>query len=72
MTGATRGVGIIADCLFDRTPVFLMKQPAHQEFSSVEMYLRLLSFVRPYGWAFLVALLSMAVTSAMEPALRRC
>ena len=46
-----------------------MKQPAHQEFRSVEMYLRLLTFVRPYGWAFLVALLSMAVTSAMEPAL---
>ena len=46
-----------------------MKQPAHQEFRSVEMYLRLLSFVRPYGWAFLVALVSMAVTSAMEPAL---
>lgn len=46
-----------------------MKHAAHQEFRSVEMYLRLLTFVRPYGWAFLVALLSMAVTSAMEPAL---
>lgn len=46
-----------------------MKQPTHPEFSSLEMYLRLLTFVRPYGWAFVVALVSMAVTSAMEPAL---
>lgn len=46
-----------------------MKQKPRHEFRSKEMYLRLLTFVRPYGWAFLVALACMAASSAMEPAL---
>jgi subfamily B ATP-binding cassette protein MsbA len=40
-----------------------------RKFSSKEVYFRLLAFVRPYRWAFLVAVACMAISSAMEPAL---
>lgn len=40
-----------------------------KQFSSRETYLRLLGFVRPYRWAFLVAVGSMIASSALEPAL---
>ncbi|HSG22540.1 MAG TPA: lipid A export permease/ATP-binding protein MsbA [Azonexus sp.] len=42
---------------------------ADKQFSSREVYLRLLGFVRPYRWAFLVAVACMIVSSSLEPAL---
>lgn len=46
-----------------------MGRSLDKEFSSREVYFRLLAFVRPYRWAFLVAIACMAISSALEPAL---
>lgn len=45
-----------------------MLSSSDREFSSRELYLRLLSFVRPYKWTFILSLVCMAIASAMEPA----
>ena len=46
-----------------------MARKPDKEFSSKEVYLRLLAFVRPYRWAFFVAAGCMIVSSSLEPAL---
>ena len=46
-----------------------MGRKPDKEFSSKEVYLRLLAFVRPYRWAFFVAAGCMIVSSSLEPAL---
>ncbi len=63
------GEGIIINYLIGRISGFMMNQKPDREFNSKEVYFRLLSFVRPYRWAFLVAVAGMAISSAMEPAL---
>lgn len=45
-----------------------MANKTEQELSSRTLYLRLLSFVRPYKWVFALSLVCMAISSAMEPA----
>ena len=42
---------------------------ADKELSSKEVYWRLLGYVRPYRWAFIVAVCCMIVSSSLEPAL---
>jgi subfamily B ATP-binding cassette protein MsbA len=42
---------------------------ADKQISNKEVYWRLLSYVRPYRWAFLVAVGCMIVSSSLEPAL---
>ena len=46
-----------------------MGRKPDKEFSSKEVYLRLLAFVRPYRWAFFVAAGCMIASSSLEPAL---
>ena len=46
-----------------------MGRKPDKEFSSKEVYLRLLAFVRPYRWAFFVAAGCMVASSSLEPAL---
>lgn len=46
-----------------------MGATADKQISNKEVYWRLLSYVRPYRWAFLVAVGCMIVSSSLEPAL---
>lgn len=46
----------------------VMTYPTDKEFSSRELYVRLLGFIRPYKWVFLLSLCCMAISSALEPA----
>ena len=41
----------------------------HQAMDSRQLYLRLLTYVRPYSRAFVVALICMGLSSLIEPAL---
>lgn len=45
-----------------------MSRKAETEFNSRALYLRLLTFVRPYRWTFALAILCMIGSSALEPA----
>ena len=45
-----------------------MRRKAETEFNSRELYLRLLTFVRPYRWVFVLAIAGMIGSSALEPA----
>lgn len=49
--------------------LFIVSSPEPSGMSSTQLYLRLLTYVRPYWMAFVVALVCMGLSSIVEPAL---